>query len=198
MHATTLKFSIESILDPNFGNKECSYKDITPVSSNSSATSSFPSPSSVSLNCESFSSPSNPSLPSGSSSSSPLLLENRSILPAWVYCTRYSDRPSAGPRCRKPRKREATARMSSDNEKRPRTAFTPSQLERMRKEFLENRYLTEKRRQELAHELGLNESQIKIFFQNKRAKLKKTTGAVMNSSLSVQQLFAQSIYNCQL
>lgn len=36
-----------------------------------------------------------------------------------------------------------------------------------------SRYLTEKRRQDLARELGLNESQIKIWFQNKRAKIKK-------------------------
>lgn len=39
-----------------------------------------------------------------------------------------------------------------------------------------HRYLTEKRRQDLASELGLNESQIKIWFQNKRAKLKKSSG----------------------
>ena len=51
------------------------------------------------------------------------------------------------------------------DEKRPRTAFTSEQLNRLKKEFQENRYLTEKRRQELAHELGLNESQIKIWFQ---------------------------------
>ena len=52
-----------------------------------------------------------------------------------------------------------------EEEKRPRTAFTADQLERLKQQFLDNKYLTEKRRQELAHELGLNESQIKIWFQ---------------------------------
>ncbi|KAL5011015.1 hypothetical protein ScPMuIL_013320 [Solemya velum] len=89
--------------------------------------------------------------------------------PAWVYCTRYSDRPSSGPRCRKIKKREAI-------DKRPRTAFTTSQLKRLKDEFEANRYLTEQRRQYLAQELDLNESQVKIWFQNKRAKLKKTSG----------------------
>jgi homeobox protein engrailed len=89
-------------------------------------------------------------------------------LPAWIYCTRYSDRPSSGPRMRKTKRKGQI-----EEEKRPRTAFTADQLERLKQQFLDNKYLTEKRRQELAHELGLNESQIKIWFQNKRAKLKK-------------------------
>uniref|UniRef100_A0A1I7XR68 Homeobox protein engrailed-like n=1 Tax=Heterorhabditis bacteriophora TaxID=37862 RepID=A0A1I7XR68_HETBA len=80
----------------------------------------------------------------------------------------------------------------SDEEKRPRTAFTPNQLDRLKKQFLDNKYLTEKRRQELAHELGLNESQIKIWFQNKRAKLKKATGERPSLTL---QLMAQGLYN---
>ncbi|CCD63316.1 Homeobox protein engrailed-like ceh-16 [Caenorhabditis elegans] len=102
-----------------------------------------------------------------------------SMYPAWVFSTRYSDRPSAGPRHRKSRKRESTGSSgSSEEEKRPRTAFTGDQLDRLKTEFRESRYLTEKRRQELAHELGLNESQIKIWFQNKRAKLKKSTSSV--------------------
>ncbi|EGT51609.1 CBN-CEH-16 protein [Caenorhabditis brenneri] len=119
------------------------------------------------------------------------------MFPAWVFCTRYSDRPSAGPRHRKPRKRESTGSSgSSEEEKRPRTAFTAEQLDRLKQEFRDNRYLTEKRRQELAHELGLNESQIKIWFQNKRAKLKKTTGdrtpVTPNPQFQMMAQFAQA------
>nr|XP_046148260.1 homeobox protein engrailed-2a-like [Oncorhynchus gorbuscha] len=110
------------------------------------------------------------------------------LWPAWVYCTRYSDRPSSGPRSRKPKKK-TTARKE---DKRPRTAFTAEQLQRLKTEFQTNRYLTEQRRQSLAQELGLNESQIKIWFQNKRAKIKKATGAKNTLAL---HLMAQGLYN---
>ncbi|XP_059369566.1 homeobox protein engrailed-2a-like isoform X2 [Carassius carassius] len=109
------------------------------------------------------------------------------LWPAWVYCTRYSDRPSSGPRSRKPKKKNA-----SKEDKRPRTAFTAEQLQRLKAEFQANRYLTEQRRQSLAQELGLNESQIKIWFQNKRAKIKKATGT--KNSLALH-LMAQGLYN---
>ncbi|XP_042228722.1 homeobox protein engrailed-1a-like isoform X2 [Homarus americanus] len=107
--------------------------------------------------------------------------------PAWVYCTRYSDRPSSGPRSRRIKRRDR-----NPEEKRPRTAFTSDQLARLKKEFDENKYLTEKRRQDLAKELGLNESQIKIWFQNKRAKIKKSTG--QKTGLAAH-LMAQGLYN---
>uniref|UniRef100_A0A8C5KVE1 Homeobox protein engrailed-like n=1 Tax=Jaculus jaculus TaxID=51337 RepID=A0A8C5KVE1_JACJA len=124
---------------------------------------------------------------SDSSQASATLGAQPMLWPAWVYCTRYSDRPSSGPRSRKPKKKNA-----NKEDKRPRTAFTAEQLQRLKAEFQTNRYLTEQRRQSLAQELSLNESQIKIWFQNKRAKIKKATGN--KNSLAVH-LMAQGLYN---
>ncbi len=78
------------------------------------------------------------------------------------------------------------------NSKRPRTAFTSSQLNRLKNEFEKCKYLTGEKRQYLADELKLNESQIKIWFQNKRAKIKKSSGT--KNQLAVQ-LMAQGLYN---
>ncbi|KMY93010.1 homeobox protein invected [Drosophila simulans] len=133
------------------------------------------------------------------------------VWPAWVYCTRYSDRPSSGrsPRARKPKKPATSSSAAGGGgggvekgeaadgggvpeDKRPRTAFSGTQLARLKHEFNENRYLTEKRRQQLSGELGLNEAQIKIWFQNKRAKLKKSSGTKNPLAL---QLMAQGLYN---
>ncbi|XP_054639053.1 homeobox protein engrailed-1-B-like [Dunckerocampus dactyliophorus] len=124
----------------------------------------------------------------GSNGASPPAAKDQQMLwPAWVYCTRYSDRPSSGPRTRKLKKKK-----SSKEDKRPRTAFTAEQLQRLKAEFQANRYITEQRRQSLAQELSLNESQIKIWFQNKRAKIKKATGYKNGLAL---QLMAQGLYN---
>ncbi|XP_051872335.1 homeobox protein engrailed-2b-like [Pristis pectinata] len=124
---------------------------------------------------------------SDSSHSSSNAVSQPMLWPAWVYCTRYSDRPSSGPRSRKPKKKTP-----NKEDKRPRTAFTAEQLQRLKAEFQTNRYLTEQRRQSLAHELSLNESQIKIWFQNKRAKIKKASGSKNTLAL---HLMAQGLYN---
>ena len=104
-------------------------------------------------------------------------------MPVRVYCV-------SGPRSRRvKRKDRAPAQVE---EKRPRTAFTTEQLARLKREFDDCRYLTEDRRRHLASQLGLTESQIKIWFQNKRAKMKKSSGVRNELAL---QLMAQGLYN---
>uniref|UniRef100_A0A8C6UZ80 Homeobox protein engrailed-like n=1 Tax=Neogobius melanostomus TaxID=47308 RepID=A0A8C6UZ80_9GOBI len=186
-------FFIDNILRPDFGRKKdpAPNREETGLSSresNNSPAAPQTEPVGSTVPAEGTSTPHCLSSDSDSSQTSSNPGAAKPMLwPAWVYCTRYSDRPSSGPRSRKPKKKTA-----SKEDKRPRTAFTAEQLQRLKSEFQTNRYLTEQRRQNLAQELGLNESQIKIWFQNKRAKIKKATGS--KNSLALH-LMAQGLYN---
>ncbi|CAI9736414.1 empty spiracles homeobox [Octopus vulgaris] len=57
--------------------------------------------------------------------------------------------------------------------KRIRTAFSPSQLLQLEQAFEKNHYVVGQERKELAAELKLTETQVKVWFQNRRTKHKR-------------------------
>lgn len=59
--------------------------------------------------------------------------------------------------------------------KRRRTIFTSTQLERLEYEFQQQQYIVGQERRLLARQLGLNEIQVKVWFQNRRIKWRKFT-----------------------
>ncbi|EDO36876.1 predicted protein, partial [Nematostella vectensis] len=57
--------------------------------------------------------------------------------------------------------------------KRVRTIFSPDQLDRLEREFDNQQYIVGTERFYLATELGLTETQVKVWFQNRRIKWRK-------------------------
>lgn len=66
--------------------------------------------------------------------------------------------------------------------KRNRTIFTADQLERLEKEFDRQQYIVGTQRFYLAADLGLNETQVKVWFQNRRIKWRRQNLESLRSS----------------
>ena len=168
--APYLYFSIENILRPDFP---------------------LPCPSPLPLDLSPSSLP--PSPPSSPSPPPPGMLRGPTgaILPAWIFATRYSDRPSSG-RARKGAKKSTSTSCSGVESKKARTSFSQDQLARLRDEFEANQYLTETRREALATELNLGEDQLRVWFQNRRAQMKRSVGG---RGPLAKMLSQQGLYN---
>ncbi|CAM9523441.1 unnamed protein product [Lampetra planeri] len=80
-----------------------------------------------------------------------------------------------------------TAFKASPGEDKYRVVYSDYQRLELEKEFQANRFITIRRKSELASHLGLSERQVKIWFQNRRAKERKVNKKMQQQQQQQQQ-----------
>ena len=80
-------------------------------------------------------------------------------------------------------KNSGKEKMSHKLKRKARTVYNSYQLQELNTHFSKKQYLALPDRVELASKLGLSQTQIKIWFQNKRSKLKKFLKSPLSSSV---------------
>ncbi|KAM3726043.1 Homeobox protein [Dirofilaria immitis] len=85
--------------------------------------------------------------------------------------------------------RSQTGFKTSQKKKKARTTFTGRQIFELEKQFEKKKYLSSSERSELAKLLNVTETQVKIWFQNRRTKWKK--GEIEKNTI-VEDLIVQN------
>lgn len=111
---------------------------------------------------------------------------NHHGVPAHQYMQSYHQ-PASPPREDKPNMEDL--RMAKGKKMRkPRTIYSSLQLQQLNRRFQRTQYLALPERAELAASLGLTQTQVKIWFQNKRSKYKKIMKHSPTSAVGQNQI----------